>query len=321
MKLIVQIPCFNEEAQLTKTVRDLPDSLPGIDTIEILIVNDGSTDRTEAVARELGLNVLSIPVNRGLAYAFTVGVEASLARGADIIVNTDADNQYRGDDIGALVEPILAGRADVVIGARPIGEIDSFSPLKKMLQRAGSWVVRRLSGTRVADASSGFRAMNREAALQTNVFSRYTYTLETIVQAAYRGLRVTSVPIRVNGVTRESRLVRSNRNYVWRTGSDLIRILVIYRPFRSFMLLAIALFAVATIVALRFLYYFMVTDEGSGHIQSLVLAEILYGLCGTLVAVAFIGDLMAINRRLLEELRLGARRAKFEIIGPGKKDP
>jgi len=316
MKLVVQIPCFNEESQLTTTVRDLPESIPGIDTIEILIVDDGSTDRTEEVAQELELNVVSIPVNRGLAYAFMAGVEASLAHGADIIVNTDADNQYRGDDLGALVEPILAGRADLVIGARPIGEIDSFSSLKKALQRAGSWVVRKLSGAQVVDASSGFRAMNREAALQTNVFSRYTYTLETIVQAAHRGLRVVSVPVRVNAATRRSRLIRSNWNYLWRTGSDLVRILVIYRPFRSFMMLAIALFAIATVIGLRFVYYFIATDEGSGHIQSLVLAEILYGLCGTLVAVAFIGDLLAINRRLLEELRLDARRRKFKSGGP-----
>jgi hypothetical protein len=248
------------------------------------------------------------------------GVEASLARGADIIVNTDADNQYRGGDIHALVEPILAGRADVVIGARPIAEIDSFSLLKKALQRAGSWVVGKLSSTRVADASSGFRAMNREAALQTNVFSRYTYTLETIVQSAYRGMRVTSVPIRVNAVTRQSRLVRSSRNYLWRTGSDLIRILVIYRPFRSFMLLALAFFTVATMIALRFLYYFIATDSGSGHIQSLLLAAILYGLSGTLVAVAFVGDMLAINRRLLEELRLDLRRAKFDAAARENKD-
>jgi len=316
MKLVIQIPCFNEESQLTKTVRELPTSLPGIDTIEILVVNDGSDDHTEEVARSLGLNVVSIPVNRGLAYAFMAGIEVSLAHGADIVVNTDADNQYRADDLAALVEPVLAGRADLVIGARPIGEIDSFSPMKKALQRAGSWVVRKLSGAEVADASSGFRAMSREAALQTNVFSRYTYTLETIVQASYRGLRVISVPVRVNEATRRSRLVRSNWNYLWRTGSDLVRILVIYRPFRSFMMLAIALFAIATVIGLRFLYYFVATDEGSGHIQSLVLAEILYGLSGTLVAVAFIGDLLAINRRLLEELRLDARRGKFRLSGP-----
>ena len=320
MKLVIQIPCFNEESQLARTVAELPRSIPGVDEVEILVVDDGSLDRTADVARGLGLAVVSIPVNRGLAHAFMVGVEAGLARRADIIVNTDADNQYRGDDIGALVAPILAGEADLVIGGRPIGDIDSFSPMKKTLQRVGSWIVRKLSGTRVADASSGFRAMNREAALQTNVFSRYTYTLETIVQAAYRGLRVTSVPIHVNGATRESRLISSNRSYLWRTGSDLIRIFVIYRPFRSFMLLAIALFTVATIIALRFLYYFIATDQGSGHIQSLVLAEILYGLCGTLVAVAFIGDLLAINRRLLDELRLDARRAKFRMTGRGTKD-
>ena len=316
MKLVIQIPCFNEEAQLTKTVRELPTSLPGIDAIEILVVNDGSDDHTEEVARGLGLNVVSIPVNRGLAYAFMAGIEAGLANGADIVVNTDADNQYRAEDLGALVEPILAGRADLVIGARPISEIDSFSSMKKVLQRAGSWVVRKLSGAEVADASSGFRAMSREAALQTNVFSRYTYTLETIVQASYRGLRVISVPVRVNAATRRSRLIRSNWNYLWRTGSDLVRILVIYRPFRSFMMLAVALFAIATIIGLRFVYYFVATDEGSGHIQSLVLAAILYGLSGTLVAVAFIGDLLAINRRLLEELRLDARRGKFKSSGP-----
>jgi glycosyltransferase involved in cell wall biosynthesis len=321
MKVVIQIPCFNEESQLAETVRQLPLSIPGVDSIEILVVDDGSIDRTADVARGLGLSVLSVPVNRGLAYAFMAGVEASLSRGADILVNTDADNQYRGEDIANLVAPILERRGDLVVGGRPIAEIESFSLIKKALQRAGSWVVRKVSGTSVTDASSGFRAMSRDAALQINVFSRYTYTLETIVQAAHRGLRVVSVPIRVNKVTRQSRLIRSNSNYVWRTGIDLVRILVVYRPFRSFMLLAVTLFAIATIIALRFVYYLIVSGGSPGHVQSLILAEILYGLCGTLVAMAFIGDLLAINRRLLEELRLEARRAKFKVTAtPRAKD-
>lgn len=320
MKLVIQIPCFNEESQLAHTVRDLPGSIPGIDALEVIVIDDGSADRTAEVGRELGVGVVSLSMHRGLAHAFMVGVEQALARKADIIVNTDADNQYNGSDIALLVAPILAARADFVVGARPIEEIESFSPVKKFLQRVGSWVVRKVSGADVADASSGFRALSREAALQINVFSRYTYTLETIVQAARRGLRVVSVPVRVNKVTRPSRLARSNWHYLSRSGSDLIRILVVYRPFRSFMILAGALFGVACLVSLRFIYYLVVGGGDAGHVQSLVLAAILYGLSGTLVAVAFLGDLIAINRRLLEELRLGARRAKFDGTANGHED-
>jgi glycosyltransferase involved in cell wall biosynthesis len=311
VKLCIQIPCFNEEAQLPQTFRDLPRSLPGIGTIELLVIDDGSNDRTAEVARGLGADVLCVPLHRGLANAFVVGVDACLARGADIIVNTDGDNQYCGDDIAKLVAPILEDDADLVIGARPIAEIESFSLVKKLLQRVGSWVVRVLSGTRVADATSGFRAMNRKAALQVNVFSRYTYTLETIVQAAHHGMRVRSIPVRINASVRPSRLARSNLHYLWRSGSDLLRIFVVYRPFRSFMLPALALFAVATAIALRFVYYFLAGDAGVGHVQSLILAAILYGLSGALMAVAFLGDLLAINRRMLEEVRLNSRCARF----------
>jgi len=313
VKLIIQIPCLNEESHLPDTVSKLPHSITGIDTIELLVVDDGSTDRTSDVARKLGALVVRIPTNRGLANAFMVGLEASLARGASIVVNTDADNQYCGQDIENLVAPILAGRADLVVGARPISKIASFSLQKKVLQFIGSWVVRILSGTRVADASSGFRAISREAALQANVFSRYTYTLETIVQAAQRGLRVTSVPIRVNESTRASRLAASNISYLWRAGSGLIRIFVVYRPFRSFMVPAVVLFSAATVIALRFLYYLFDSSGGAGHIQSLIFAAILYGLSGVLLAVAFLGDLLAINRRLLEEIRLDMRRTKFAM--------
>ena len=320
MKLVIQIPCLDEEAQLPQTVRDLPRAIAGVDEIELVVIDDGSRDRTAEVARELGARVVSLPGSRGLANAFMTGLEASLALGADIIVSTDADNQYRGDDVATLVAPILAGRADMVVGSRPIGEIASFSLTKKVLQRIGSWVVRRFSGTTVADATSGFRAMSREAAMQLNVFSRYTYTLETIVQAALRGLRVVSVPVRVNPPTRPSRLVRSNLDYLWRTGSGMIRIFVVYRPFRSFMIPAGMLFAFATLIALRFLYYFVTAGGSAGHVQSLILAAILYGLSGVLMAVAFLGDLLAINRRLLEELQLGARRTRLPAASDKKTD-
>jgi glycosyltransferase involved in cell wall biosynthesis len=320
VKLVIQIPCLDEEAQLPQTVRDLPRAIAGVDEIELVVIDDGSRDRTAEVARELGARVVSLPGSRGLAHAFMTGLEASLALGADIIVSTDADNQYRGDDVATLVAPILAGRADMVVGSRPIGEIASFSLTKKVLQRIGSWVVRRFSGTTVADATSGFRAMSREAALQLNVFSRYTYTLETIVQAALRGLRVVSVPVRVNPPTRPSRLVRSNLDYLWRTGSGMIRIFVVYRPFRSFMIPAATLFAFATIIALRFLYYFVTAGGSAGHVQSLILAAILYGLSGVLMAVAFLGDLLAINRRLLEELQLDARRTRLPAASDKKTD-
>lgn len=311
MKLCIQIPCFNEEEYLPLTLRDLPRTVAGVDVIETVVIDDGSVDRTAEIARALGAHVVSIAVNRGLANAFVVGVETCLARGADVVVNTDADNQYCGEDIAKLVAPILAGQADLVIGARPIVEIESFSRVKKTLQRIGSWVVRVLSHTPVADATSGFRAMSREAALQVNVFSRYTYTLETIVQAAHRGMRVMSIPVRVNASTRQSRLVQSNLHYFWRSGSDLIRIFVVYRPFRSFMLPAITLFAIATIIALRFVFYLLTSEGGAGHIQSLILAAILYGLSGALMAVAFLGDLYAINRRMLEELQLNTRRGRY----------
>lgn len=320
MKLCIQIPCFNEESHLPKTLGELPRSLPGIAVIELIVVDDGSSDRTAEVACSLGAYVVTLPVHRGLANAFVAGVDACLDRGADVIVNTDADNQYRGEDVAKLVAAILDGDADLVVGARPIAEIESFSLLKKILQRAGSWVVRILSGTSIADATSGFRAMNREAALQVNVFSRYTYTLETIVQAAHRGMRVGSIPVRVNASVRESRLARSNLHYLWRSGGDLLRIFVVYRPFRSFMMPALALFAAATAIALRFIYYFLVGDGGAGHVQSLILAAILYGLSGALMAVAFLGDLLAINRRMLEEVQLNSRRARFSADRRAPRD-
>jgi glycosyltransferase involved in cell wall biosynthesis len=312
MRLVIQIPCLDEEESLPTTLRDLPTTLPGFDAIETVVVDDGSGDRTAEIAERLGAHVVKVPRTRGLAHAFMAGIETSLARGADVIVNTDADNQYAGEDIAKLVEPILRGEADVVIGARPIRTIESFSASKRLLQRLGSWTVRKLSGTQVLDATSGFRAFSREAALRLNVFSRYTYTLETIVQTAQRNLRVISVPVRVNPVLRSSRLVRSNLDYVWRNGSALLRMSVVYRPFRFFMIPAIAAFALATAIGLRFIWYFLASEGVAGHLQSLILAAILYGVSASLAVVAFVGDLLAINRRLLEDLQLDGRRRRLE---------
>jgi len=312
VKLVIQIPCLNEETTLPATIRDLPREMTGFDAVEIVVIDDGSRDRTATVAGRAGAHVVRIPATRGLAYAFAVGIDTCLSRGADIIVNTDGDNQYVGEDIAALVAPILLGEADVVVGARPISTIASFSTGKKLLQRLGSWTVGKLSGTTVVDATSGFRAFSREAALRLNVFSRYTYTLETIVQAGQRGLRIASVPIRVNAVSRESRLVRSSFDYVLRTSGALLRMSIVYRPFRFFMIPALLAFAVATAICVRFLWYFVTSDgSASGHVQSLMLAGILFGASAALGVVALLGDLLAINRRLLEELQLDARRRRL----------
>lgn len=311
MKLVIQIPCLDEAATLAATIRALPASVDGFDVVELVIIDDGSSDATAAIAAELGAHVLRLPATQGLARAFGAGITASLERGADVIVNTDGDNQYRGADVIPLVAPILRGEADMVIGARPIATITAFSPTKKLLQRVGSRVVRWLTGTEVADAASGFRAFSRETALGLNVFSSFTYTLETIVQAAQRGLRVVSLPVQVNTVERPSRLARGTFGYLWHTGTGLLRILVVYRPFRSFMLPALVLYVTGIAIGVRFVWKFVESGGAAGHVQSLILAAILFGLAGVLTMVAFLGDLLAINRRLLEELQIDARRARF----------
>jgi glycosyltransferase involved in cell wall biosynthesis len=312
LKVVIQIPCLDEAATLPQTISDLPAALEGIDAIRVVVVDDGSSDQTGDIAASLGASVVRLPETRGLAAAFSAGVEAALATGADIVVNTDGDNQYRGDDIASLIAPIVEGRADIVIGARPIATMRDFSWSKRWLQRVGSWVVRRLSRTAVADATSGFRAYSREAALRLEVFSGYTYTLETIVQASNHGLRVASVPVRVNPVARPSRLVRSSAHYVLRAGSGLLRMFVVYRPFRFFIVPAAASMLVALGIGVRFLWFYAVSGGAAGHLQSLILAAMLFGLGAALTVVAFLGDLVAINRRMLEELRLEARRRRFE---------
>lgn len=307
MKLIIQIPCYNEANSLPDTLADLPRSVPGFDAVEWLVIDDGSDDNTSSVARSGGVDhVVRLPVNQGLARAFAAGLDACLALAADVIVNTDADNQYRASDIPRLVAPLLAGEADMVIGDREVDSLTHFSPLKKALQKIGSSVVRSLSGTDVRDAPSGFRAISRDAARRLNVFSAYTYTLETIIQAGQNGIVVKSVTVGVNGQTRPSRLVKSVFSYVKRSMVTMLRIFVIYRPLRFFMTLAALSGGAGLLLGLRFLY-FLYVGEGRGHVQSVILAALLLGSGLLLSVLALLADLISVNRRLLEQIncRLG----------------
>ncbi|WP_347485386.1 DPM/DPG synthase family glycosyltransferase [Vandammella animalimorsus] len=308
MKLIIQIPCLNEAETLAIAVAELPREVPGFNKVEWLIIDDGSTDDTVQVARDHGVDhVVQHTRNQGLARAFMTGLDACLRLGADVIVNTDADNQYNAADIPLLTAPILAGKADIVIGARPITEIEHFSPVKKLLQRLGSWVVRVASKTDIPDAPSGFRAISREAAERLMVFSNYTYTLETIIQAGQKNMAITSVPIRVNGDLRPSRLVKSIPAYIKRSIITIVRIFVIYRPFRFFGTIGIMIFLVGFLIGLRFIWKWL-EGQGDGHIQSLILASLLMGMGMQTILVAFLADLLAANRKLIEDIRTSVSR-------------
>ena len=312
-KLIIQIPCFNEEAALPGTLAELPRELPGVDLVEWLVVDDGSRDRTVEVARELGVDhVVELPRNRGLSRAFLAGIRASLEAGADLIVNTDADNQYQAASIPALIAPVLAGRADMVVGERPIAEISDFSWGKKVLQRLGSSVVRRFSGTGVRDAASGFRAYTRDAAMRVQVFGRYTYTMETIVQAGWNGIAIESVPIGVNPKTRESRLVKSTSRYVWRSAQAIIRSFALYKPFRFFFTIGLVPVLLGVLVLARWLGLYLFEDEYTSRVPSLLGGIGLIVVGAQVWAVAFLADLQAANRRVLEDLRLRARRSEYD---------
>jgi glycosyltransferase involved in cell wall biosynthesis len=312
VKLIIQIPCFNEEETLPMTLADLPREVPGIDVVEWLVIDDGSTDRTVDVARELGVDhVVSHGRNRGLAVAFMTGLDACLRAGADVIVNTDADNQYQGSSISDLVEPVISRRADMVVGERPIAEIDDFSRIKKVLQRVGSSVVRRFSGTGVRDAASGFRAYSRDAAMGVQVFGRYTYTMETIVQAGWNGIAIESVPIGVNPKTRESRLVKSSTRYVWRSAQSIVRSFVLYKPFRFFFLIGLLPFLLGLLLVIRWLGLYLLEENYTSRVPSLLAGIGLVVLATQLWAVAFLADLQAANRRVLEDLRLRAAGAEY----------
>jgi len=322
MKLIIQIPCFNEEQTLPATLRDLPRELSGIDTVEWLVIDDGSTDRTVEVAREGGVDhIVRLTNNRGLAAGFQAGLDACLKLGADVIVNTDADNQYVGADIAKLVAPILEGTADMVVGDRETDRIEHFSPVKKLLQRWGSAVVRRASDTGVPDATSGFRAYNREAALQIQVVSKFTYTLESIIQAGKMLVAVDHVPIRTNPKTRESRLFPSTATYVRRNGLSIFRIYALYEPLRLFMIAAVLTALFGAFWWVRFAW-FVISGDGGGHIQSLILGSTLFIVAVQFAALGVVGDILAGSRVLQQRILERVRRVELHLgVEPSHYEP
>ena len=326
MKLIIQIPCLNEATTLPGTLAALPRQIPGIDEIEVLIVDDGSTDGTAAVARAHGVrHVVQFERNRGLAAAFMAGLEASVRAGADIIVNTDADNQYRAEDISALVAPILEGRAELVVGDRGVGSLPNFSWVKRRLQVFGSWVLGQAAELDTPDATSGFRALSRECALRTMVLSNYSYTLESLIQAGARRAAVAFVPVGINPQTRPSRLMKSIPHYIRKSGVTILRAYTMYRPIRVFTRLG-ALFIVAgTIPALRFLYFYLFGTR-VGHVQSLILAAILIVVGFQILLIGVVADLIGFNRQIVEEALYRLRRIEVQLgrpagdATPGPKD-
>lgn len=320
MKLIIQIPCYNEAETLEIALNDLPKHIDGIDEIEYLIINDGSKDNTVEVARKWGVHyVVNFKQNRGLAYGFMAGMDACLRNGADIIVNTDADNQYCGDDIETIVRPILEGKSDIVIGARPIDETEHFSPLKKKLQHLGSWVVRKASKSDIPDAPSGFRAFSRDAAMRMNVTNDYTYTLETIVQAGRDRIPQMAVPIRTNGELRPSRLFHSISGYVKKSMVTIIRTYVMYKPLKFFTYLGLIPFIIGTLIGLRYIFYIFV-GTASGHIQSLILAGILLIMGFMTMVIGLQADIIAKNRRLLEDIQYHVRRIDYDRTYEGDNE-
>jgi glycosyltransferase involved in cell wall biosynthesis len=323
MKLIIQIPCLNEEATLPQTIADLPRSLPGIDEVEVLVIDDGSTDRTLEVARAAGVDhVVRLTNNKGLAAGFQAGLDACLKLGADVVVNTDADNQYCGADVAKLVAPILAGEADMVVGDRQVAQIDHFSGSKKGLQRLGSWVVRRLSGTEITDTTSGFRAYNREAALQLSVVDNFTYTLESLIQAGKMLVAVDQVTVATNPQTRESRLFDSTGAYVRRNGPAILRIYARYEPLRAFASAGLVVLLLALLAWLPFLIDWIFNGDSTGHVQSLILGAVLFIAAVQLFALGVIGDLLAGQRVMTQRVFERVRRVELALgVEPSHYEP
>ena len=316
-KLIIQIPCLNEAESLPGTLRDLPRHIEGIDTIEVLVIDDGSRDETAAVARRLGVHhVIRFRRHKGLAAAFVAGIDASLKLGADFIVNTDADNQYAGSSIPALLEPLLAGRADVVIGDRDIVSLRHMSASKKVLQRFGSWVVRQVSNTQVPDTTSGFRAYTREAALRMSIVSDYSYTLESIIQAGKRRMAIAHVPIQSNPKTRPSRLFDSMLSYIKNSGATIVRVYAMYEPLKVFTYIGLAVFAAGTALSVRFMYYYLLGD-GAGHIQSVILSAVLLIVGFQVILIGLLADVISGNRKLIEDVLYRIRLMELDRPGAG----
>jgi glycosyltransferase involved in cell wall biosynthesis len=307
MKLVIQIPAWNEEATIASTIAALARAVEGFDAVEILVIDDGSSDGTAAAAAGAGARVVRLPLHRGLAHAFTVGLTAALSAGADVIVNTDADGQYDPADLPRLVEPIRSGRADIVLGDRGVATLSYFSPFKRALQRLGARAVRLLSGVPVWDATTGYRAFSRTAAAHLNCFTTFTYTLETLIQAGQAGLAVASVPVAARQVDRPSRLVRSNLSYVGISLATLARLVVLYRPLRLLLLIAAGFVLVSLALFVRFAWFYLSGQSPAGHVQSLIAATVLALTGVQFVVLAFVADLIAVNRRLLEELRARSR--------------
>lgn len=314
MKLIIQIPCYNEADTLEIALNDLPRELEGIDEIEYLIINDGSKDNTVEVAKKWGVHhVVNFKQNKGLAKGFMAGLDEALRNGADIIVNTDADNQYCAEDIQKLIQPILDGKADYVVGARPIDETEHFSFIKKKLQHFGSWVVRKASNTNIPDAPSGFRAMSREAAMRMNVVNDYTYTLETIVQAGREKMAITSVPVRTNAELRPSRLFNSIWGYVKKSMLTILRAYMMYKPLKCFSFLCMPPILIGLAIGIRFLIY-MGMGQGAGHVQSLILACTLVIIGFLTLMIGLVADVIAANRKLLQDTQYHVRRAEYDAL-------
>jgi len=314
MKLIVQVPCYNEEKTLPLVVNSIPRKINGIDEVKILVINDGSSDRTVEVAKKLGIDhIVDLPFHRGLAEAFRKGMDKSLSLGADIIVNTDGDNQYKGQDIPRLVQPIINKKAEIVIGCRDIFAISHFSLFKKMLQKVGSYIVRKFSNTAIPDTTSGFRAYSRDAALRLNIFSTYTYTLETIIQAGRKEIPITHIEIKTNEKLRESRLIKSVPSYIRRSIATILRIYLMYEPMKFFVKIGSLFLGGAVILGIRYLYFFFFGMKKGGHVQSLIFAAILTIIGVQLIFTGFLADIIAANRKLTEEILYRQRKEQFRL--------
>lgn len=322
MKLIIQIPCYNEAETLPETVRCLPRSIPGVDEVEILVVDDGSQDGTADVARALGVDHIVRTHHVGLAGAFKIGLDACCRLGADIIVNTDADNQYHADDIPRLIEPILSGRAEMVIGDRGVATLESFSPLKRRLQTIGSRVVGRASGLDIPDATSGFRALTRETALRTMVLSNYSYTLETLIQAGANRIPVAYVPVRTNAKMRPSRLMKGLGEYLSHSGVTIVRAYTMYRPLRVFTLFSLVFLLAGLGLGIRFLVFY-IQGQGSGHVQSVILAAVLLIIGFQIGLIGLLADLISFNRKIMEEVLYRMRKeelSKADEVFPHRRE-